>query len=61
MQTHLVGRDMITTQEWTRDELDTVFEVAKQLKMKRALGEPHAVWVCEKFDAAAHTRAAGGH
>jgi len=42
MQTHLVGRDMITTQEWTRDELDTVFEVAKQLKMKRALGEPHA-------------------
>lgn len=42
MQTHLVGRDMITTQEWTRDELDTVFAVAKDLKMKRALGVDHA-------------------
>nr|MBN1229164.1 ornithine carbamoyltransferase [Anaerolineae bacterium] len=42
MQTHLVGRDMITTQEWTKDELDTVFNVALDLKRKRALGEPHA-------------------
>jgi N-acetylornithine carbamoyltransferase len=42
MQTHLAGRDMITTQEWTRDELDTVFDVAFDLKRKRALGEPHA-------------------
>ncbi len=41
MQTHLAGRDMITTQEWTRDELDTVFDVAFDLKRKRALGEPH--------------------
>ena len=41
MQTYLAGRDMITTQEWTRDELDTVFEVAFDLKRKRALGEPH--------------------
>ena len=24
MQTYLRGRDMITTQEWTKDELDTV-------------------------------------
>jgi N-acetylornithine carbamoyltransferase len=43
MQTYLVGRDMITTQEWTRAELDTVFEVAFDLKRKRALGEPHAL------------------
>lgn len=42
MNTHLVGRDMITTQEWTRDEIDTVMEVAHDLKRKRALGEPHA-------------------
>ena len=28
MQTHLRGRDMITTQEWTKDELDTVIDVA---------------------------------
>ncbi len=43
MQTHLAGRDMITTQEWTRDEIDTVLEVAYDFKRKRALGEPHAV------------------
>jgi N-acetylornithine carbamoyltransferase len=32
---------MITTQEWTRDELETVFDVARDLKRKRALREPH--------------------
>ena len=42
MQTHLHGRDMITTQEWTKDEIDTVIDVALDLKRKRALGEPHA-------------------
>ena len=42
MQTGLRGRDMITTQEWTKDELDTVIDVALGLKRNRALGEPHA-------------------
>lgn len=42
MQTHLVGRDMITTQEWTRDEIDTIMDVAFDLKRKRAMGESHA-------------------
>lgn len=42
MQTHLRGRDMITTQDWTRSELDTVMEVAMDLKRKRAMGVPHA-------------------
>lgn len=42
MQTHLRGRDMITTQEWTKDEIDTVIDVALDLKRKRALGVPHA-------------------
>jgi N-acetylornithine carbamoyltransferase len=32
---------MITTQEWTKDELDTVIDVAVDLKRRRALGEPH--------------------
>ena len=41
MQTGLRGRDMITTQEWTKDELETVFDVARDLKRKRALREPH--------------------
>jgi N-acetylornithine carbamoyltransferase len=43
MQTYLHGRDMITTQEWTKDELDTIIDVALDLKRKRALGEPHAL------------------
>jgi ornithine carbamoyltransferase len=42
MQTFLRGRDMITTQEWTRDEINTVMDVALELKRKRALGQPHA-------------------
>ena len=42
MQTYLRGRDMITTQEWTRNEIDTIIDVALDLKRKRALGEPHA-------------------
>jgi N-acetylornithine carbamoyltransferase len=43
MQTGLRGRDMITEQEWTMDELETVFDVAWDLKRRRALGESHAV------------------
>lgn len=43
MQTYLRGRDMITTQDFTRDELDTIMDVAMDLKRKRALGEPHAL------------------
>ena len=42
MQTYLRGRDMITTQEWTKEEIDTVMDVAFDLKRKRALGVPHA-------------------
>ncbi len=42
MQTNLRGRDMITTQEWTREEIDTVMDVAMDLKRSRALGLPHA-------------------
>ncbi len=43
MQTYLTGRDMITPDEWTDDEVNTIFEVAFDLKRKRALGEPHAL------------------
>jgi len=43
MQTFLAGRDMITPDEWTDDEVNTIFEVAFDLKRKRALGEPHAL------------------
>ncbi len=41
MQTGLKGRDLITLQEWTKDEVDTVLDVAMQLKRERALGIPH--------------------
>lgn len=42
MQTNLRGRDMITTQEWTKEEIDTIMDVAFDLKRKRALGIDHA-------------------
>jgi ornithine carbamoyltransferase len=42
VQTNLRGRDVITLQEFTKAELDTVLDVAFDLKRKRALGEPHA-------------------
>jgi N-acetylornithine carbamoyltransferase len=41
MHTGLRGRDLISLEEWTREEIDTVFEVAFQLKRERALGIPH--------------------
>jgi len=41
VETMLRGRDWINTQEWTKDELDTVIDVSLDLKKKFALGEPH--------------------
>lgn len=41
MLTQFRGKHFITDQEWTREELDTVFEVAKDLKRKFALNIPH--------------------
>ena len=41
MQTHLKGRDLITLQDWTKDEIDTLLDVAFSLKRDRALGQPH--------------------
>ncbi|MEM6281974.1 MAG: ornithine carbamoyltransferase [Chloroflexota bacterium] len=42
MQTDLRGRDLISTQEWTKEEIETLIDVAFDLKRKRAMGEPHA-------------------
>ena len=41
MQTNLRGRDLISLQEWTKEEIDTVLDVALQLKRERALGIGH--------------------
>ena len=42
MQTNLRGRDLITTQEWTKDEVDTILDLAFDLKRARAVGRDHA-------------------
>ncbi|HEX8939048.1 MAG TPA: ornithine carbamoyltransferase [Candidatus Limnocylindrales bacterium] len=41
MQTDLRGRDLISLQEWSLEEVETVLEVAARLKLERALGQPH--------------------
>jgi N-acetylornithine carbamoyltransferase len=41
MQTDLRGRDLITLQEWTNEEIETALDVAFHLKRERALGIPH--------------------
>ncbi len=43
MQTDLRGRDYITDSDFTDDEINTILDVAFDLKRKRALGEPHAL------------------
>ena len=40
-RTLLRGRDWITTQEWSRAELETALTLAADLKVKFASGEPH--------------------
>lgn len=41
MQTDLTGRDLIGDLDFTREEVETVLDVAFDLKRKRALGEAH--------------------
>jgi N-acetylornithine carbamoyltransferase len=41
MQTDLRGRDLISLQDWTTEEIETVLDVAFRLKRERALGIPH--------------------
>jgi N-acetylornithine carbamoyltransferase len=43
MQTYLRGRDLIGDLDFSKDEVETVMDVAFDLKRKRALGEPHAL------------------
>ncbi len=42
MQTDLRGRDLIGDLDFSKEEVETVIDVALDLKRKRALGEPHA-------------------
>lgn len=42
MQTHLHGRDLIGDLDFSKEETETILDVAFDLKRKRALREPHA-------------------
>jgi N-acetylornithine carbamoyltransferase len=42
MQTYLHGRDLIGDLDFSKEEVETVLDVAWDLKRKRALNEPHA-------------------
>jgi len=41
MQTDLRGRDLIGDLDFSKEEVETILDVAFDLKRKRALGEPH--------------------
>jgi ornithine carbamoyltransferase len=43
VQTHLRGRDLIDTQEWTGEEIQAVLDLAFELKRERQLGIPHPI------------------
>ncbi len=43
MQTDLRGRDFISDLDFSKEEIETILDVAWDLKRKRALGEPHAL------------------
>ncbi|MDQ1301677.1 MAG: N-acetylornithine carbamoyltransferase [Chloroflexota bacterium] len=42
MQTYLRGRDLIGDLDFSKDEVETVLDVAFELKRQRAMGVPHA-------------------
>ena len=42
MQTFLHGRDLIGDLDFSKEEVETVLDVAFDLKRKRSLNEPHA-------------------
>ena len=41
MQTFLRGRDLISDLDFSKEEVETLLNVARDLKRKRAIGEPH--------------------
>ena len=41
MQSFLRGRDLISDLDFSKEEVETVLDLARELKRKRAIGEPH--------------------
>jgi ornithine carbamoyltransferase len=61
MNTDLKGKDFITTQDWTVDQLEEALVLAADLKAKRAAGEPTPLLSAKTlymifFDASTRTR-----
>ena len=61
MTNDLKGKDFITTQDWSVEELDEALELAAELKAKRAAGEPTPLLPAKTlymifFDASTRTR-----
>ena len=61
MTTDLKGKDFITTQDWSVEELEQALELAAELKAKRAAGEPTPLLPAKTlymifFDASTRTR-----
>jgi len=61
MRTNLKGKDFITTQDWTVSELNTIFALAKELKLAKATGKPTPLLTAKTlymifFDSSTRTR-----
>ncbi|NLI15561.1 MAG: ornithine carbamoyltransferase [candidate division Zixibacteria bacterium] len=61
MAVNLIGRDYITTQEWTKAELETALKLAAELKRKKQKNIPHRLLVDKTvflffFDKSTRTR-----
>ena len=57
----LKGRDFLSTQDWSKDELETLFDLAARLKAKRKAGAPTPLLVDKTlymifFDSSTRTR-----
>ena len=61
MNSELKGKDFITTQDWSVEELEKALDLAAELKVKRAAGEPTPLLPAKTlymifFDASTRTR-----
>jgi N-acetylornithine carbamoyltransferase len=61
MAVNLIGRDYITTQEWTKAELETALKLAAELKRKKQKNIPHRLLIDKTvflffFDKSTRTR-----
>ena len=41
MKTNMRGRDFVTLQDYTGEEIQTILDTAFELKLQNAMGQPH--------------------